>query len=416
MPRPVRAPPVSSPTTCAVNGYSEQWLRRGFPWVYPAELTADASRSAPAPGATVRIVSAKGECLGAGIADDGWIAIRRFRADDGPIDAALIAQKLAQALALRRAAMPPDSLPPLTTAWRLVHGENDAMPGVRVDLYGSHAVISLDSPSLQPLLPLLLDALRRLLPVETASLVWRPDPRDKSRTLPAPPPLLGTPPDSLIVQERGVKVMCFPAQSKDWGVFPDMRESRRFLEPIWPGKRLLNLFSYTGLFSVAAAVHGAAEVVSVDLSPRYLDTARANFALNGLDARIADGSLSAEFLAEDAFKALDRFRRQRRTFDVVIADPPGHSHSDGGAWSGEKDYPRLVAAALAVLAPGGLLVACSNLGSISPKTFQGFLEDGSKRAGRRLLVLHEGGAAADFPAALDFPEGRYLKCWVCAAP
>lgn len=78
--------------------------------------------------------------------------------------------------------------------------------------------------------------------------------------------------------------------------------------------------------------------------------------------------------------------------------------------------PRLVAACLQVLERGGLLVACSNLGSISPKSFQGFLEEGAKRASRRLLMIHEGSAAPDFPAALDFPESRFLKCWICAAP
>lgn len=393
---------VMARSTLTVNGYSERWLRQGFPWVYPDEV----AQGRLVPGQEVVLRSQQGNVLGTAIADDGWIAARKFRGDDGPVDGALLGTKLETALRLRRAVVPED-----TTVWRWVHGENDGFPGIRLDYYGGYLVLTLDSASLLPLVDPLIEQACRLMEVEGVYLGWRPDPREK-REFRAPKPagnLWGPAPDPLVVTERGVKVRVFPGGGKDIGIFPDMRENRRFLEPFWKGRRVLNLFAHTGLFSVCAAKHGASEVLSVDLSPRYLDLAKENFALN--DLPVDDGN----FLAEDSFKVLDRFRRQKRMFDLVIADPPGHSHGDGGAWSGEKEYPRLVAACLQVLAPGGWLVACSNLGSISPKTFQGFLEDGAKRSGRRLLLIHEGTAAPDFPAALDFPESRYLKCWICAA-
>ncbi len=380
-----------------VNGYSEKWLRQGFAWVYPAEVTAGKAR----PGDVVRLMSPAGVVLGVGIADDGWIAARRFREDDGPIDAALLRTRVDAAWALRRDALPPD-----TTAWRLVNAENDDLPGVRIDVWGTQVVITLDAAALTPILDALADAVEALLAPRAILLAWRPDPREKERALPAPRVLRGTAEPEERVTERGIAFLVRPGAGKDVGLFPDMRDNRAWLAPHWKGRSLLNLFAHTGAFSVAAAMEGA-ETVTVDLSQPYLDRAAANFAANGLPP--------GELLAEDSFKALDRFRRQGRRFDRVLLDPPGHSHSKDGTWSGEQDYGRLVSAALRVLAPGGWLIAASNLGSVSPHRFQGMLLAGARKAERRLRMLHDGSQPLDFPAALHFPEGRYLKLVVCAA-
>ena len=383
-----------------VNGYSEGWLRKGFDWVYPAEVTAGRGR----PGDVVQLRSPAGADLGAAVADDGWIAARRFRDDAGPIDAALIRARVEAAHALRQRVLRGAGD---TTAYRLVNGENDDLPGVRVDVWGAHHVVSLDSPSLLGLLDPLLEALDPLAP-ESVHLAFRPDPRDRDRTWPrSPGRLCGADPGDVVVTERGVRFLVTPgAGSKDVGLFPDMRDNRAWLDPHWGDRTLLNLFAHTCAFSVFAARAGAT-TVSVDLSPHYLERGAENFRLNGLEPQ--------ELLAEDAFKVLDRFRRTGRSFDVVILDPPGHSHSKDGGWSGEQDYARLVAAALRVLVPGGWLVAASNLGSVSPHRFQGMLLDGARRTGHTLRLLHDGQQAPDFPASLDFPEGRYLKFMVCAA-
>jgi 23S rRNA (cytosine1962-C5)-methyltransferase len=396
------AQPYRSGAALGVNAYSEKWLRQGFPWVYPQEITSGRAR----PGESVSLRGASGDVLGTAIADDGWIAARRFRDDAGPIDAALLHERLAAAQALRRAVVPPD-----TDAYRLVNAENDALPGIRVDVWGDHAVVSLDSPSLLVLLDPLVEALVSVLPgLASVHLAHRPDPREKEgRAWSRPAGVLrGVDPGEVCVRERGLCFLVRPGNGgKDVGLFPDMRDNRAWLEPHWRGRELLNLFAHTGAFSVAAAASGAAATTSVDLSQGYLDRAAANFRANGLPP--------GELLAEDAFKSLDRFRRQGRGFDVVLLDPPGHSHSRDGSWSGEQDYARLVAAALRVTRAGGLLVAASNLGSVSPHRFQGMLLQGARRAERGLLLLHDGGQATDFPAALHFPEGRYLKFMVCAA-
>ena len=144
-----------------VNGYSERWLRQGFSWVYPAEVLGGVA----AAGAEVRLRSAAGEDLGVAIADDGWIRARRFRttaaagAARGSIDAALLRGRLDNALKLRQA-LNLGNAASTTTAWRWINGENDDLPGIRVDVWGDHVVVSLDSPSLVGLLPALLSALR----------------------------------------------------------------------------------------------------------------------------------------------------------------------------------------------------------------------------------------------------------------
>lgn len=384
-----------------MNGYSERWLRHGFPWVYPAEVVAGGP---PVPGEVVGLRAQDGTPLGTAVADGGWIAARRFRSDAGPIDRALLAERVDAALALRRRVVPPE-----TSAWRLLNAENDALPGIRVDVWGSWAAVSLDSPSLLGLLPPLAEVVAERLDLAGVVGGFRPDPRDTRGSWPAPPGWVwGSPPDApVVVRERGVAFRVELDARKDQGLFPDMRSVRAWLDPHWAGTRVLNLFAHTGAFSVFAARGGAREVHTVDLSATWLARARENLRLNGLP--------EGEVVEDDAFRALDRYRRAGVRFDRVLLDPPSHSHSPWGTWSAEKDYPRLVAAALRVLEPGGWLVAASNLGSVSPKQFHGWLAEGAERAGRRLLVLLDAGAAPDFPAALDFPEGRYLKVVVAAA-
>jgi 23S rRNA (cytosine1962-C5)-methyltransferase len=377
-----------------VDGYSEGWLRKGFPWVYPKEIT---SGGAP-PGTEVVLRSAAGEILGRGIADEGFVAVRRFRSDDGPLDQDWMSDALDRAAALRDLVIDPG-----TDAYRLVHGECDGLPGIRVDWWRTFATIVLDSPSLKGLVPLVVEWLEQRRQPRGVVVATRRDPRD--RDLPDAPAELvhGHPPRGPVrVRERGIELDVYPLEAPDVGLYPDMREVRAWLEPLWGGARVLNTFAYTGAFSVAAAKLGASEVVSVDLSRGALDRAVANFAANGLQ------DFEHEVLAEDTFKALDRLRRTGRRFDRVILDPPSYSRGVE-IFSAARDYPRLVAAAARVTDPGGLVIAASNLGELSPKQFDGLILEGLRKAGRDAQVVHVGGQSADFPSATWFPEGRYLK-------
>lgn len=379
-----------------VDGYSESWLRRGFPWVYPKEVTTKRAT----PGTEVVIRAAGGEVLGRGIADDGFLAVRRMRPDDGPLDRDWLFGLLDHASALREAVVPAR-----TDGYRLCNAECDGLPGVRIDWWSPFAVVVFDSPSLGRLLPLVIDWLKERRQPRGVVLCYRRDPRDIERIDPEPAPglVFGHPPRGPVrVHERGLAFDVQPIPGPDVGLYADMRDVRMWLEPHWGGTRVLNTFAYTGAFSVAAAMNGASEVVSVDLSRGVLDRAEANFRANALE------EFPHEVVAEDTFRALDRFRRTGRRFDRVILDPPSFSHGEE-MFSTKRDYGRLVAAAVRVLDPDGWLIAASNLGELSPKEFDGLIGDGLKKAGRHAQVLWQGGQAADFPSATWFPEGRYLK-------
>lgn len=380
-----------------VNGYSERWLRQGFPWVYREEVVARTGSLEP--GQVVKIRSRDGRTLGTGVWSSGKVEVRRFRDDDGPIDVALLQERVAMARARR-------PLPPDTDTWRWVHGENDGLPGIRVDVYGASVSISLDSPSLARLVDPLLGVLQQEAEVAAAWVHRRGGEDEDWSRVPLGQIAGRRPPGDVLVQERGVSVGVRPWDGSDAGVFSDMRDVRAWLEPHWRGRSVLNTFAYTGMFSVAAALGGATPVHTVDLSDHYLDRARDNFRLNGLDPS------QYEFTANDTFKALDTLRRKGHQFDIVIADPPSHSHSEAGTWAVAKDLGRLVAACLRVLAPEGWLVIATNHGGMSPKEFRKLVLAGSHKVGRPLRLIHEGSPPVDYPAALDFPESRYLKCWV----
>jgi len=381
-----------------VDGYSERWVRKGFPWVYPKEVT----RGKPKSGQEVLVRAANGECLGRGLADEGWLAVRLFRHDEGPLDAEWLGATLAKAWAWRRRALGAES-----TGYRLVNAENDGLPGIRIDCWGDHAVIVLDSPAVHPLVDGVVEWLSGELKIQTVHLCYRADPRDTldlSRVSPKPGRILGeSDPGEVEVLERGLRFAVRPGDGPDVGLYADMRETRAWMEPHWPGRTVLNTFAYTGAFSVSAAHFGASEVVTVDLSERILERARNNFAINRLPLD------NHEFSAEDTFKALDRFRRKGRRFDAIVLDPPSFSHGPAGTWSAVKDYSRLVAASARVLVPEGLMITACNLGELSPHKFQGEVEEGFRRAERVAQEVWRGSQSLDFPAASWFPEGRYLK-------
>jgi 23S rRNA (cytosine1962-C5)-methyltransferase len=166
---------------------------------------------------------------------------------------------------------------------------------------------------------------------------------------------------------------------------------------------VLNLFSYTGAFSVHAAKAGAREVVAVDVAPKAHARARRNYELSGLDPA------ALEAISGDALKALDRFADRRRAFDIVICDPPTFSHGPAGQFSVARDLARLGTACLSVLEPGGTLVFATNSTKVSSLELDRALADASAPAHADLRIFGRVGLPPDFPVAPGFPEGNYLK-------
>jgi len=187
------------------------------------------------------------------------------------------------------------------------------------------------------------------------------------------------------------------------GLFPDMRLGWAAVAARAAGKRVLNLFSYTGAFSVHAAKAGAAEVVAVDTAPKAHARARRNFELSGLaDAR-------HETLASDSTKTLERFASRGRSFDIVVCDPPTFSHGQAGQFSVARDLAKLAGASAAVIAPGGFLVLASNSTKLSSADLDRALAEGAASVPAELRIVERVSLPPDFPVAPGFPEGNYLK-------
>ena len=187
------------------------------------------------------------------------------------------------------------------------------------------------------------------------------------------------------------------------GFFPDMRLGRNAVARRAAERRVLNLFSYTGAFSVRAARSGASEVVSVDSAAKVHVRARRNYELSGLDPS------RAEFIAADAQKTLDRFADRRRFFDLVVCDPPTFSHGPGRSFSAASDLGRLAGAAARVIVPGGFLALATNATKLTSADVDRALAEGAASCGQDLRIVERLGLPPDFPVSPGFPEGNYLK-------
>ena len=215
------------------------------------------------------------------------------------------------------------------------------------------------------------------------------------------------PPERIEIDEHGMKVLVDVRRGQKTGHFLDQRENRRMVRDLARGRpEALNLFSYTGGFSVAAALGGSRHVVSVDLDADALALARENFRANGLDP--ADHA----FATEDAFELLAPLKREGRRFDLVVCDPPAFAKSQQAVDAAVAGYASLNRAALAVLAPGGLLVTASCSARVPAEQFADAVKEAAFKARIDLQLVAETRQPPDHPVSLQFKEGRYLKCLV----
>ncbi len=373
-------------------------LRAGHPWVWRDAVSAPKLPS----GTEVDLVDRDQRFLARGLYDArSPIAIRVFTLDEQErIDGALVRARLAEALAARRGVIDARE----TDAFRWCNGEGDFLPGVVVDVYAQVAVVRLDGDAARALLPPVTEAVAALgRPLGVATVYERS--RGGQGALLAGPP----PPDTVEVREHGVRFAVDVVHGQKTGSFLDQRENRVALRRFADGVAVANLFAYTGGFSVHAALAGATRVVSVDVAAAALESAKRNFALNGIDPA------KHEFAVEDAFVWLDRARRERARYELVIVDPPSFAPSEKALARALAAYRDLHAAALAVVAPGGVLAAASCSSHVDMDAFVGALRDGAAKAGRALRLLELHGQPADHPTPPAFREGRYLKMVIARA-
>jgi len=395
-----------------VRPAAERALRGGHPWLY-----ADAIRQQShevQPGDLGVVFDRQRRFVAIGLYDP--LSPLRLRVlqqgRPAPIDRNWFAARLAAALALRE----PLAQDERTTGYRLVHGENDSLPGLVVDRYDQTVVLKLYTAAWVPHLPALLDALLDRLPVQR--LVLR-----LSRDVAAQPAFLyGLQPGQVLAgpplegpvtfQENGLRFSADVVAGQKTGFFFDHRDNRRRVERLAAGKRVLNVFAYTGAFSLYAARGGAPQVTSTDLSEPALAAAVEQFALNGDDPNVA--AAEHEVLAGDAFQTLQMLAAADRRFDMVIVDPPTFARRQAELPRALSAYRRLVAGALAVLRPGGTLVMASCTARITAGQFFETVHEAARESGRPLEEIERTGHPLDHP--VTFPEGAYLKCLFATAP
>jgi 23S rRNA (cytosine1962-C5)-methyltransferase len=381
----VPAPSGGALPTVKVSGDLEASLANGHPWIYRDHLPPVLDVE---PGSWVRIVS--NGWTGIGICDPtSALAVRLYSRDAVP-DAAWFAASVGRAKQ-RRAPLLEDGL---TNAYRLLNGEGDGLPGIVVDVYGPIAVLRLDSAALVKLVPWILDAVQSHVDLKGIC----------QKTTQGLEVLAGRPPpDRLIVSEHGLRFFADIGSGQKTGLFLDHRENRHALERWSRGKSVLNLFSYTGGFSLYAARGGARQVTSVDRAGDAMARARDNVELNGMDPELF------EFVTADAMTHLGKLAEDGQRFDIVISDPPSFARNRTQRQRALRAYERLHGLALGVLAPGGLYAAASCTSQVDVESFKGSIAKASARLSRPLQIVMEHGQALDHPVMVGHPEGRYLK-------
>ena len=381
----------------------EKSLLRKHPWVFSRAINK--IKGNPQLGDTVDIYDSKENWLARGAySPESQITIRVWTFNENEeVDETFFLTKLKNAQARRELFIEKGGL----TGYRLIAGESDGLPGITIDKYDNFLVCQLLSAGADFQRYTLVSALKKLYPdchIYERSDV---DVRKKEGLLPVTG-WLTEPQESTecIIEEYGVKIKVNIVTGHKTGFYLDQRESRVIAGKYSAGKSVLNCFSYTGTFSLHCALNGAKEVINVDLSQPALDIAKENVELNNIGDNVS-------FVKADVFKLLRQYREEKRTFDMIILDPPKFVESKAqlnGACRGYKDINML---AMQLLKPGGILLTLSCSGLMESGLFQKVVADAALDAKRNVYFVDRLHQAPDHPVSSNYPEGYYLKGLVC---
>jgi len=391
----------------ALSPESVRMVELGHPWIiadghtkkWPISRTGD----------LLELTDPQGKFLATALSDpEERIVARIISRKKTGLDLNWIKLRLQVAIKLRRNFINQEE----TNAYRLVNAEGDYLPGLTIDRYSDYLMLQLYGNVWRPHLKLVVQAFEELLepagiyektrPQSTRELEATAESKSYGRLLAGKPA-----PARLPVKENGLDFLVTLEKGLDTGLFMDQRKNRRELMSMAAGKRILNLFSYTGAFSVAAAAAGASKVSSVDVSGSYMERARTNFEANRLNPK------RHEFIVGDCFDTLSAFLKEGRRYDIILMDPPSFSTTSKSRFTTRGGTSGLVAAALPLLEDGGVLICSSNHQKVDTPEYLKELRRGALQAGCGLQVVSLVGQPEDFPYPVTFPEGRYLKYAVC---
>ena len=394
-----------------VTPAAERALRRGHPWLFEQAVRQQSHDGQP--GDLAIVFDRRRRFLAVGLYDPGSpIRVRVLqRGEPATIDREWFRSRLAAAVQ-RRASLPGEG----TTGYRLVHGENDGLPGLVVDRYDRTLVLKLYTPAWVPHLRDVLPALAAVFPAERLVLrlgrAVRVQPQHlhglSDGAVLSGPDLDGP----VVFRENGLRFEADPVHGQKTGFFLDQRDNRARVGGGSAGKTVLDVFAYTGGFSVYAARGGARAIVSLDASRPALAAAARNVALNRDQPPVAVAE--HELLAGDAFEALAQLGQRGRRFDLVIVDPPAFARGQAQVARALSAYAQLTCLGLGALRPGGTLVQASCSSQVGAEPFFATVNRAAAQAGRPLSEIERTGHPLDHP--VSFLEGAYLKCLFATAP
>ena len=376
----------------------EESLLRFHPWVFSGAIGRMDGQ--PVEGDWVRVLDHEGRFLGAGHYQVGSIAVRILSFSDCEADRSWWERRIGRAFRLRQTlglVRPGEN-----DTFRLVHGEGDQLPGLVVDVYGETAVMQAHSVGMHQERQLIAETVQAVVPglrhiyyKSESTLPYKApiDPQDGY--------LIGGPADGEhLALENGLRFQVDWLRGQKTGFFIDQRDNRSLLEHYATGRSVLNMFCYTGGFSVYALRGGAERVHSVDSSAKAIELTNRNVALN------SPGDTRHEAYAEDAFKFL---QNNREEYDLIILDPPAFAKHRDAVRNALKGYQRLNAKAIGQIRSGSLLFTFSCSQAVSREQFRLAVFSAAAETGREVRILHQLTQPADHPVNIYHPEGEYLK-------
>lgn len=375
----------------------EESMKRFHPWVFSGAIHhADEEIEE---GEVVNVISASHEFIGRGHYQIGSIAVRILTFDDEPVDQSFWEKRLRIALEMRCNIGIADN--PHNNTYRLVHGEGDNLPGLVIDCYGKTAVVQAHSVGMHEARMQITNALVKVMEGRIENVYYKSE-----TTLPYKADLGqengfvygGT--TENVALENGLKFHVDWLRGQKTGFFVDQRENRSLVEQFSKGKKVLNMFCYTGGFSFYAMRGGAECVHSVDSSAKAIELTTENVNLN------FPGDKRHEAFCEDAFKFLDKCGDQ---YDLIILDPPAFAKHRGALHNALKGYTRLNMKAFEHIKPGSILFTFSCSQVVTKDNFRNAVFTAAAMAKRKVRILHQLHQPADHPINIYHPEGEYLK-------